>query len=190
MKDRRSARQRREINQLLGAHGFGQLDDRGLIPQLAYCVRDHDHFRDLLKVCDPLERKNMYESLRPYLRFQAKPLDVYIAEAGAEAERRQLPRWDSASQTFSEFKVPEVSTTLAEHAERAIHNQDCWEKTKHSLVLTCAKCTFTQEFFGETLVAAALEARKAGWVYDELEGKPREICPKCPASRRVPAGNA
>jgi hypothetical protein len=39
----------------------------------------------------------MYDSLKPYLRFTPKPLDVYIAQSADRATRQNLPTIDAVA---------------------------------------------------------------------------------------------
>ena len=81
----------RRINQMLGAAGLGQLDSPGLVGQIAYMVRDHEHFGSLLMACEPEERQHMWDALAPNLRFKPYALDHYLLKARADAEARRLP---------------------------------------------------------------------------------------------------
>jgi len=75
-----TAQEKSAINRMLMSHGLGRLEDRaGLMSQLGLLVQDHEHFRSLLARCEPENRSAMYDSLKPYLRFTPKPLDVYIS---------------------------------------------------------------------------------------------------------------
>jgi hypothetical protein len=163
-----------QINRCLMSHGLGTLEEgAGLIAQLGYLVQDHDHFRQMLVACEPAERSSMYQALAPNLRFEAKPLDVYLSEAAEIAEARQWPIFDQATDRLREFKTPEIG--IAQKAlEQAI--------AKQHLTLTCAKCTRVEVFSGLRKADAVQTARQAGWTYDELGGG-REICPTCPAVR-------
>lgn len=49
---------------------------------------------------------------------------------------------------------------------------------KH-LTVTCAKCTREATFHGVYCSDTIEQARKAGWVYQQIDGKGREICPNC-----------
>ena len=80
-----------QINHYLASRGLGQIGDTGLLAQFGFLVRDHLHFQQLLAACAPELRNGMYEALVPYLGFRPKALDVYIIDAAADAERRQLP---------------------------------------------------------------------------------------------------
>lgn len=87
--------EKKAINRMLKNHGLPTLEaPSGLMEALGRQVMNHEHFRSLLVRCEPNERNNMYESLKPHLRFTPHPLDVYIAQAGQDAEARQLPIWD------------------------------------------------------------------------------------------------
>lgn len=169
-----------KINNALGRRGLATLEKpQALLAQLAFCVKTHQQFRQLLAKVEIDKKRECYEQMRPYLRFEAKPLDVYIAEMGHEAEKQQLPTINENHEIVP-YTPGEIG--LRAKATEAIHAGAAWEKTGKSLVLTCAKCTRQSEFFGETLVEAITFARMAGWVY-EKEPKEREICPKCPAVR-------
>ena len=106
----RPVKERLEINQFLGRRGLATLDDpRGLVTQVAFLIQNHDHLRSMLIRCEPEHRRDMYESLKPHLRFEAKPLDVYIAEGQADAERRQLPTLGPNGELVP-FKPAEIHT--------------------------------------------------------------------------------
>ena len=49
---------------------------------LASTIRDHAHFQRLITESDPSMRQEFYDSVRPHLKFRAKPLDVYVNDAG------------------------------------------------------------------------------------------------------------
>ena len=100
---------RRRINQTLGKHGLAQLDNPGLVGQLAYFVRDHEHFRSLLIACEPDKRTDMFNAMAPNLRFKARSLEQYLIEAKADAEARRLPV-QAEDGTLKEFQVPEVNS--------------------------------------------------------------------------------
>lgn len=156
---------RKKINSFLGHRGLATLDEpQGLMAQLGYLVEDDAHFKSMLNKCEPSERRNMYESLRPHLRFEPRPLDVYIAELGMEAEIQQLPTVASDG-TLQAFRPTEIRSAIG--AE--IH--------KHRLEVVCRRCTKQEFFYGERKVDAVEQAREAGWAYDSITSK--EICPDC-----------
>lgn len=137
-----------------------------MLHALAMGINSHEEFRKMLQVVEPEKRKIAYETMRPRLSFQAKPLDVYIAEAGQEAESKRLPTWDEATHTTQEF-VPARNASTGEFTP--------------VVRMTCYKCTKTEDFNAETIVGARILAVKSGWFID-LPGE-RWICPKCPAPR-------
>jgi len=100
---------RRRINQTLGKQGLAQLDNPGLVGQLAYFVRDHEHFRSLLVACEPDKRTAMFDAMAPNLRFQARTLEQYLMEARQDAEARRLPL-QAEDGTLKEFQIPEIKT--------------------------------------------------------------------------------
>lgn len=175
-----SASERRLMNKTLGQRGLAQLSEpRALILQLAMFVHDHEHFRQLLTKCDPLERRNMYESLRPHLKFKAHALDVYVSQAGQESERKKLPTIDEAG-NLKPFQTSEiVFDPLKAKANAAILDDIHKRMNSHHLTVTCVKCTRSAEYSGGTLVDATIKARKDGWVYSEKHGKPQETCEHC-----------
>lgn len=67
-----------EIENFLLAHGFADLNDPALIHQLAFHVKDHEHFREIILATGIEERHNCYEAMAPYLRFKAKPYYEYL----------------------------------------------------------------------------------------------------------------
>lgn len=67
-----------ELHDFLLAHGFADLNDPALVHQLAFFVKDHQHFKELIQACKPEKRNECYEQMRPYLRFQAKPFYEYL----------------------------------------------------------------------------------------------------------------
>ena len=178
----RTAQEASAINRMLQSHGLGRLEDgAGLLSQLGFLVQDHEHLRSLLVRCEPENRSAMYDSLKPYLRFTAKPLDVYIAESADRAARQDLPTIDEAGNiNFSPTPTYELDTDVAA-AQVAVNESFA----KHVLTVTCRSCTKEESFTGDTKYDAILNARLAGWVYYEIDGQPREICPDCPAVRVV-----
>ena len=151
-----------------------------MLGALAMSINSHEDFRKLLQRVEPEKRGVAYDVMRSRLSFQAKPLDVYIAEAGREAASKRLPTWDEATRTTTEF-VPARNADLAKQAEEIIREGLAFDASGKRLRVTCSKCTTEATFSGATLVEAVASARKSGWIYDaKLD---REICPKCPAVR-------
>ena len=113
---------RKRINRMLGEHGLAQLDDPGLHGQLAYLVRDHDHFRSLLITAPPEHRSLMYDAWAPNLRFKARTLEQYLTEARADAEARQLPI-QTEDGTLKEYRVPEVKSNAIYQETGAVSSE-------------------------------------------------------------------
>jgi hypothetical protein len=164
---------------LLRRFGLPTMGASGFMEAIGRMIDGHEHFRDLLTGCEPDQRHEMYESLRPYLRFEPKPLDVYLSEAGAIAESQQLPTWDDENKKFVPFHPPVIEGPEGQVIE--VVNTTIEEITaKGHLTLVCRKCTKTASFPGERIADAIQKARHAGWTYNELKGDGQEICPDCP----------
>lgn len=162
---------------------FGLNFDLGdAIKAMAKRVRDHKHLETILSQEDPETRQQVYDSIRPHLRFTAHPLDHYISQAGEMAEREQLPVLGEDGKLYPFRPARDVSSAVKD-AEEAIAR----EIASRRLTLTCAKCLREDEFYGvgkETNVDVILKARRAGWIYDYRTDPAAEICPKCPSSLR------
>ena len=160
---------KRRINRFLGDRGLAQLDDPSLSSQLAGFVRDHDHFRAILMECDPAERSNCYDALAPNLRFRAKPLEEYMAEARNQAEREQLP-WIAEDGTLQQYHPPEVRSQSAIDG-KVIDDRNTIEGAlapivaKWQLTVRCKRCTREAVFYGTDKWEAVMAAREAGWIY-------------------------
>ena len=82
------------INRVLKARGLPTLEAPGILEVLGRMVENHEHFTELLRACDPKLRRDMYEAMKPHLRFTAKPLEDYIIAAKEHAEAAELPVMD------------------------------------------------------------------------------------------------
>lgn len=144
-----------------------------LFQHIAAQCENHDDFRKLIDKTPPAQRVRAYETLRPHLKFEPKPLDVYISMNQDEAERKQLPIVTKDGK-LEAFKKPEIRTD-----EFVI--QEAIRKTLAliRMTVTCRKCTRQEEFFGDRKVDCVDEARKAGWSYNELLAVGGETCPRC-----------
>lgn len=197
-----------EINRFLGSHGFPPLESgAGLLQALAFMVRDHEHLRSLIARCAPEDRPSMYDSMKPYLRFEAHPLDWYVAESAAMAAQKQLPelqpggdfKWPSDARATGLCVCQERTgiyfaddfTPMCKLCRRPVPNpeqavaQDAvnWASAKKQLTVTCVKCTKQEIFTGDTKADCIFNARRHGWATWEHEGQRRDICPGCPAIR-------
>jgi len=164
------------LTKLLGRRGL-PTDFNEAIAQLARTIRDHEHFERILSGIDPAERHDFYEAVAPHLRFKAKPLDVYVSDAGQRAERDQLPTMGPDG-AVREFRPGCDVATLNRAAEDAIAKA----LAERTLTLTCKRCPRQESFPAigrETKVDAILKARKAGWVYHFKAKVPYETCPDC-----------
>ena len=195
----RTPKETSAINRMLQSHGLGKLDEPGMLPALGFLVQDHEHFRSLLARCEPEKRVDMYNCLAAYTRFPAKPLDVYMAETAEKAERMQLP----TVQADGNFKFDPAVTP--EFGERKEDVAAAVEKVKdiqgaqfgvdsafakHRLMCTCRSCTKQAVFIGDTKDDCVWNAIQAGWVhYFNANGKAVDICPNCPAIRKIKSEN-
>lgn len=164
-----SALERKRIDHELRKLGFGGLNDPNLVQQIAFCIRDHEQFRRQLFSVVPEKRKMAYEQLRPHLRFQAKPLDVYEAEMKQYAEQAQLPTLRQGEVYPTPFKVPEVGYRVQvqedKHIERVNEKlaEEYTPRTEHCLTLTCAHCLKEEQFYSWSRILADVKASSAGW---------------------------
>lgn len=151
-------------NRHLMKHGFGKLDDPNLIHQLAYMVKDHDHFRSVLTTVEPDKRYECYTAMTPHLRFKAKALDVYIMEAAQLAGLRESNQ-----------------SPLDVLASEAIQRNEQEAKIKGSLHLECSRCTTEAYFPAKNHAEATKEAAKVGWgkAMDRKDKTVLTFCPKC-----------
>ena len=185
-----SAADRQAINHYLAKHGLGQLGDPGLVAQLGFLIDDDAEFSRLLNVCEPEERRAMYEALVPNLRFKARPFDEYLAEWREQAETRQLPVLN-ADGTLRAYNVGEIQTeesevrsqeseTSAEDILPSVSHLLSCAVARYHLILTCRRCTREATFPGVNKYEAVRAAREAGWIYAHGEGSTGwEICPDC-----------
>ena len=179
----------RQLNHQLKKIGFGGLDDPSLIHQMAFCVRDHEHFRKVLVVIEPEKRKIAYEAMSPHLRFKAWPLDRYIIAAQQEAEELQTPvmMQDGKIVDYKDYHGERPSLEVM--AEKAIHG-DYQQKTfQGSLALACSSCLRNKKFPAPDRIAGYALAKKSGWIFVEREvkGEKKEfaICPRCAKKRHA-----
>jgi hypothetical protein len=171
---------RRTINNYLGNRGLSTLDNpQGMVQQLGFLVEDDKHFMQMLNKCQPQYRHDMYEALRPHLRFVPRPLDVYIAELGMQAEIEQLPTVDNDGK-FRAFRTPEIDALDVKRIEDVVEETLA---SKH-LTVTCKRCTREETFHGGTRGDVIYKLRAAGWTWGvDPTGEGQEICPVCPVSR-------
>jgi len=157
----RSPQESNAINRVLTSRGLPNLEEPGVIAQLAYIVEDHQHFLELLRACEPQLRREMYEAMRPHLRFPAHPLEDYIIAAKEFAAAAELPLID-ADGTLQPYTMPNILLV----------------PPRFRLIVQCSRCDRWQDFEGERKVDAIFEMRRAGWAFDESVHV-RHICPEC-----------
>ena len=191
--------ERARINKYLQSHGLGGLDDPTLNVQLAFFVRDHEHFRSVLLRVDPAERVNCYNALAPKLRFQAKPLEDYIREGKEIAEKEQLPSYDEKTFEVKPFSPGPISETAKEalsgktkeereaaakaKKEQAqldrvndrIAEQHGQEIARGRLEVCCNKCLFGVTVYAADRIDAYRTLASNGW---HLDGD-KAYCPDC-----------
>ena len=173
-------RDKSAINRMLAMYGLPKLESgRGLLAALGSMVEDHNHLRSLLVRCEPENRAEMYNSLRPYLEFMPWPMDDYIAQAKARAEGRQLPEL----MPNGDFKFPVENPTPA--SIKAAHESIQALLQPVAMLLTCEICGQNDAVEGRNRADAVAEACRMGWVCYVHEEKYRMICPECPVSAKA-----
>lgn len=162
--------ERRQLESQLVVMGLNGLSDQNFVPQMAMLINQHPGFSSphsffigMINECEQSKRTEMYEALRPHLKFDVWPLERYEAKL-----REHAANVESHSQPIA----------LGEDVYQEVAIEDA---TGCIVRMTCHKCTRWEEYYGDTPVEAALNARAAGWVRDVTIQK--EICPKCPAIR-------
>jgi hypothetical protein len=175
------------INRVLRSHGLPELGSPGVVAALAYLVEDHVHFTELLRACEPWLRREMYEAMRPHLRFPAKSLDEYIAAAQEHAMAAELPTLNGTG-GLDPYMRPVVVTeeeqeaeeSEEEDAEEGDENDDVDddEDDRGHILLFCYRCRKEGRFPGERIADRIQSARRAGWGYDE-SAREHHLCPEC-----------
>ena len=164
----------KRIDRALKKHGFGGTDDPTLMKQLAFLVRDHEHFRRILVTVAPEKRHDAYEALRSEIkRFVPKPLDVYLAESADLAARKEQG---------SEYAVQSDLDLLAQDA---IRKQQAIAEKKGLLKLTCRMCPRSESFTGKTPDDAYSAARIDGWRRVTERVQEYFLCPQCSLASRA-----
>jgi hypothetical protein len=174
---------RRKLENQLMVMGLNRLDDPALIPVLANIINSYPGFSNphafylgLLNECDQQNRYEMYEALKPHLKFKVWPLDKYI-----QMLKEHASHVETHGHPYKVRDDAEVSKEPIKFGGKEFEQVSAADSDGCILGLTCYKCTRTEEFWGVTAVEAAMVARSVGWVRD-LE-KQKEICPDCPAVR-------
>ena len=158
----RSDSESNSINRVLKARGLPSLDEPGVIVALARLVEDHTHFEELLRACDPTLRREMYEAMKPHLRFVAGPLEDYIIRAKMNAQSQEFPVMDEQG-FLHPFRTPSIVTVEVPAVE-------LWAK--------CGTCGKEGIFLGSTKADAVFTLRASGWGWDEFDDS-NTICVDC-----------
>jgi hypothetical protein len=184
------------MNSHLRKHGLGDLNDPTLMDQLAFMIRSHEKFKEMLMKVTPAERANAYRCLAPRIRhFKPKTLEQYELEGKREAEN--LPIYDHKTLAVtipndpvmsSEMKEAITGKTLEERrelervqkAEDAIAEDYGQSTAKGRLEIACRKCGFTSLVYAADRADAYLTLIAAGW---KISGE-HAYCPDCGASPR------
>jgi hypothetical protein len=158
----RSPQDDNAINRVLRTRGLPTLDKPGAVAHLAGMVEDHQHFTELLRACEPALRREMYEAMRPHLRFAALPLDDYIIRAKEQAEAGELLVMDTQG-NLKAYSMPQVFLQ---------------QMAAFELYVACSRCATLAIFLGRNQADAIANGRNAGWAWDESIER-RHLCTKC-----------
>ena len=161
------------INKQLKQLGIGSVYDPHLMVSLAFLVKDHEHFRQVLMAVPPDKRTLCYDSLRPHLRFEPKSLFDYEADARTAASEKELKH------------VLELRDPLETIAEQALARQRVNEHQTNALVLICKGCTVEMAFPGDTRREAIRAAVIAGWTRSGGSIKNGILCPSCSKNKHA-----
>jgi len=173
--------EKRKLENELTVMGLARLDSPELIHQMAMLVNAwpgdrHEYLMQLINECEPAQRYEMYNAIKPHLHFQALPVDVYVMrmaeKAGAMVSQNALRIEGEAPKPIEigEKKFAEVTQQDASHA---------------IATLRCHKCKRVEQFLADSPAGAMIEGRKAGWERDKSVNK--EICPICVEDRAMEA---
>lgn len=166
---------KRKMDNMLLALGLPKLTDPDLLQRMADLVSDfpgdkHTFLRDLINECDAKDRREMYDSLTPRLRFKALPLEQYELQIAEKAGNMVSKRWMRVEgerpkpiQVGNSTFVP-VPKALADAAVATVR---------------CHRCMKLEKFVDETPAGAMIKARKAGWQREP--GVNNECCAECAA---------
>ena len=179
------------MNSHLRAHGFGDLNDKTLLDQLAFMIRTHEKFKEMLMKVEPGERANAYKAIAPRLKFfKPKSLEDYEIEGKREAEN--LPIYDHKTLAVTEPRDAVMSeeakqaitgksleerqqSKLEETAANAIAESIGQEKARGRLEIFCSKCMFGTTVYGTDRADAYRTLLANGWF---ISGK-HAYCPTC-----------
>ena len=130
-----------QINRELQRLGFGKLSDPKIFDQMAFLVRDHDHFRGMLMHEEPANRKQMYDCLAPRLRFKAKPLYDYEADSKRIAEEKQLPQYSPKNLECRELVPYHMKSEGFQEAEKVRREAEAFVGSMREPEVSTAICS-------------------------------------------------
>lgn len=179
----RSLIEQSRINKALAEKGLGQLHEEGLLDQMAFMVRNHEHFRKILLKLDPVKRQNCYECLAPRLNFIAKPLDQYVAEEKMIASEKasvteitpEIGERLLASLRPTKMGIVKASVGL-ERAKLGLDDEETAQTTARGrMTVVCTKCTKAQTVYAMNKLDAYEALVSLGWKFEEEKC----WCPEC-----------
>jgi hypothetical protein len=181
--DSRSLLQQSRINKALAQFGLGQLHEEGLLDQIGFLVRDHEHFRKILLKLDPVQRQNCYISLAPRLNFKPKPLDEYVAEekmiASEKASHDEItPEVGEkllASLPPTKMGIVKVQAGI-QRAKLGLDDEDTAQAVARGrLTVVCLRCTKEETVYAMSKLDAYETLVSLGWKLEEKKA----WCPEC-----------
>lgn len=169
------------MNHLLQSAELATLENaKELLAQVALGINDHDKFLSIIMKCEPERRRDCYESLKGFLRFEVKTLDQYETDARIEAEAKQLPAMvDGKIVSYEDYNP--TKKPLVRLAEEAIAARQREETAKGLLELVCRRCTVAELFPAKSHKEALKLAEVKGWRPDDKKA----LCPKCSKFLRI-----
>lgn len=168
--------EKRKLENALLTEGLAKLDSPELIEQMANLVNNwpgdrHEFLMGLINECDDRDRSEMYNAIRPHLKFKPLPLDTYVAHiaerAGALVSQRSMRVEGSRPAPIQVGKDAYVQVPRA-LSDKAV------------VTLRCYKCPKQERFVSSTPAGAMIEGRKAGWI--RVAGVNKECCAECAAN--------
>lgn len=181
------------MNTHLRKHGLGTLDDPTILDQLAFFIRSHEKFRDMLMKVTPEQRAVAYKAIAPRIKtFKPRKLEDYEAEGKRLAEN--LPVFDPVTWAVTESRGPNISEEakqaitgktleerqarqLTEKAEDAIAEDLGKSAARGRLSVECAKCLSGTTVYALDRIDAYATLAANGWVVS-AEGD-KVFCPEC-----------
>jgi hypothetical protein len=168
-------KEKRQLENQLLAEGLAKLNSPELIEQMANLVNNwpgdrHEFLMGLINECDDRDRSEMYNSIRPHLKFKPLPLDTYVAHiaerAGAMVSQNHMRVEGSRPAPIRIGRDTFVAVPKA-------------QATGAVATVKCHRCPKVEKFVDETPAGAMLQARKAGWIREP--GINKECCAECAA---------